>query len=282
MDIEREIQRTEPDYVLYRPASLDGSSHDTGNEEVHVFHGPDRSLMAIWTQSTYEGEPDQRVVFSKSIDDGITWSRPEVVAGCETENPFMASWGFPLVSENGRIYVIYNRSCGITDVFRHSTGWMAGKYSDDAGKSWSDEKIIQMKRSKWDHPDKSIPPNWVVWQKPERLSEGKYFVGFTRWISRAIRQPAPLQIWWAEASVVEFMRFENIDDNPDIEKIEIEFFAQDEQSIKVSLIGHPDVSVAQEPSIVELPDKRLFCVMRTTAGCLTGVFLMTMQVMDKS
>lgn len=268
MEIEKELQRTCPDYVLYKPGSLDGSTFDTGNEEVSVFRGPDNSLMAVWTQSTFEGQPDQRIVFSRSNDNGITWSFPKIIAGPQPPGKgFMASWGFPVVSRTGRIYVFYNKSIGISDVFVHSTGFLAGKYSDDAGVSWSEEKIIVIPRSKWDHPDPSVPPNWVVWQQPQRLSDGKYFTGFTRWISRAIRKPAPLNIWWAEASVIEFMRFENIDDNPNIEQIEISFFAQDDEAIKVGLVGFPDVSVAQEPSIVELPDKRLFCVMRTTLGC---------------
>lgn len=265
--MEIELKRTGPDYVLYKPGSLDGSTFDTGNEEVSVFYGPDNSLMAIWTQSTFEGMPDQRIVFSRSNDRGLNWSNPKVIAGpVPPEKGNIASWGFPLVSKSGRIYVLYNKSIGITDVFFHSTGFLAGKYSDDAGKTWSEEKIIPMPRSKWDHPDSSIPPNWVVWQKPERLSDGKYFVGFTRWVSRAVRPGAPIKIWWAEASVVEFMRFENIDDDPETEEIKISFFAQNDEAIKVGLVGFPDVSVAQEPSIVELPDQRLFCVMRTTTG----------------
>jgi len=268
MDIEKELQRTKPDYVLYKPHSLDGSTRDTGNEEVSVFQGPDGSLMAVWTQSTFEGEPDQRVVFSCSQDKGVSWSAPRIIAGpVPPEKGNMASWGFPLVSKTGRIYLLYNKATGRSDVFAHSTGFLAGKYSDDAGKTWSEEKIIPLPRSKWDHPDTSVAPNWVVWQKPERLSEGKYFVGFTRWVSRAVRAVAPIKIWWAEASVVEFMRLENIDDNPDIQDIEISFFAQNDAAIKVGLVGFPDVPVAQEPAVVKLPDKRLFCVMRTTLGC---------------
>jgi hypothetical protein len=31
---------------------------------------------------------------------------------------------------------------------------------------------------------------------------------------------------------------------------------------------YPELSIAQEPSIVRLPDERLFCVMRTNSGCI--------------
>jgi hypothetical protein len=143
---------------------------------------------------------------------------------------------------------------------------MGGIYSDDAGKTWMPEQIIAMPRSKWDNPDPKIPANWIVWQKPERLSKGKYFAGFTRWVSPAVRPPPPLKIWWAEASVVEFMRFENIDDHPDVKNIKISFFAANDNALQVGLIGHPEVSVVQEPSLVSLPDGRIFCAMRTTTG----------------
>jgi hypothetical protein len=143
---------------------------------------------------------------------------------------------------------------------------MASIYSDDLGQSWSGEQIIPMPRSRWDNPDPAVPSNWIVWQKPLRLSQGKYYAGFTRWVSPAVRPPAPRQVWWAEASVVEFMRFENVDDNPQPSDLQISYFMSHEKAMQVGLVGFPDVPVVQEPSIVPLPDGRLFCVMRTTTG----------------
>jgi len=262
-----EIRRTKPDYVVYKPGSMDGATADTGNEHFLVFDGPDGSLMAVWTQSTFEGQPDQRIVFARSDDEGNTWTPPKVIAGyCPPAKGDMASWGFPMVSTKGRIYVLYSKHIGINDMWTHTTGLMAGIYSDDAGKTWSQEQVIPMPRSKWDNPDPKMPPNWIVWQKPQRLSEGKYFAGFTRWISPAVRPPAPMEVWWAEASVVEFMRFENIDDHPETKDIKMSFFASNGEALKVGLIGHPEVSVVQEPSVVALPDGRIFCTMRTTTG----------------
>ena len=57
-DLAVELQRTKPDYVVYVPKSTDGSTFDTGNEHFLVFDGPDGSMMAVWTQSTYEGIKD--------------------------------------------------------------------------------------------------------------------------------------------------------------------------------------------------------------------------------
>ena len=267
MDMNVELNRTRPDYVVYTPRSLDGSTHDTGNEHFLVFDGPDGTLMAVWTQSTSEGQPDHRIVFSKSPDEGQTWTDPMILAGPKPpQKGNKASWGFPLVSASGRIYVIWNQYAGIHDLDPGGSGWMTGKYSDDAGETWSDAQTIPMRRSTHDHPDPKYPANWIVWQRPERLSHGKYFVGFTRIFSPAVRREPPVAHWTAQESAVEFMRFENINDNPEPKDIQISWFACDDEALSVGFPGHPEVKVLQEPSLVKLPDGRLFCTMRSPRG----------------
>jgi len=269
MDAQVEIQRTQPDYVVYLPKSMDGSTHDTGNEHFLVFDGPDGSLMVLWTQSTFEGQPNQRIVFAQSKDEGKTWTEPKVVAGpVPPASGDMASWGFPLVSKSGRIYAIYSRHIGIDDIFKHTTGLMGGKYSDDCGKTWSDEQIMAMRRSALDNPDTKFPANWIVWQKPTRVSKGKYFCGMTRWVSPAVSHPPIVNHWTAHESVVEFLRFENIDDCPEPKDIEISWFARDDDALRVLFPGSDEVSVVQEPSIVKLPDGRLHTSMRTRQGSI--------------
>jgi len=271
IDMKEELARTQPDYTVFVPTCFEGSKANTGNEHFLVFIGPDGSHMAVWTQSTFEGQPNQRIVFSRG-DDGTHWTPPVQIAGkpedASSDGPEgMASWGFPMVSKSGRIYVIYNRHIGINDIFSHTTGLMCAVFSDDAGHTWSEEQVIPMPRSRWDNPDPDVPANWIVWQKPLRLSEGKYFAGFTRWISPKVRPPTPINVWWANGSVVEFMRFENLDNDPEPRDLEISYFASDDDALQVPLIDHPEHSVVQEPSLVRLPDGRLFCVMRTTQGC---------------
>jgi hypothetical protein len=178
----------------------------------------------------------------------------------------LASWGFPLVSRSGRIYVLFSKHVGVFDTFFHTTGLMAGVYSDDAGATWSSPEVIAMPRSIYDHPDHSYPANWIVWQRPLRQSHGKYLVGFTRWVSAAVRNEIPSGDWTTFESVVEFMRFENIDDHPPVAALQISFFAQNESAIRVPHPQDARVSVVQEPSIVTLPDGRLFAAMRTSSG----------------
>jgi hypothetical protein len=111
-----------------------------------------------------------------------------------------------------------------------------------------------------------MPPNMLCWQKPIRLGQdGKYFAGFTRWTSFAVTKN-PTKSWISADSRVEFMRFENVDAHPAVADLRISWFAANEQALSVPFPGHPAVSACQEPTVVKLPDGRLFCVMRTAAG----------------
>lgn len=268
IDMERELLRSEPDYVVYKPKSLDVPTNDTGNEHFLVFDGPDGSMMAVWTQSTHEGAGDHRIVFSRSEDEGVTWTPPlRLVGPAKVGDGYMASWGFPLISKSGRIYVVYNQYHGVDDVLHQFTGTMDCLYSDDMGQTWSAPGTIPMKRSPHDHPDPSVPSNWIVWQKPIRDLQGRWVTGFSRWVSKAVRTPPHLdKATWTWESVVEFMRFENIDDNPEPQDIRVTYSAWGDEALRVPHYSNPLLSVAQEPSIVRLPDDRLFCVMRTMSG----------------
>ncbi|MBM3861004.1 MAG: exo-alpha-sialidase [Verrucomicrobia bacterium] len=265
--IPKELRITKPHYVVFVPEVTDEKVSDTGNEHFLVFDGPDKSLMVIWTQSTHEGQPDQHIVFSQSKDEGKTWSKPRIIAGpAKAGQGNMASWAFPLVSKSGRIYVLYSQNVGKFDTFPHTTGRMDGIFSDDNGATWSKPQNIEMPRTSRDNPDRSFPSNWICWQKPLRLTkDGRYYAGITRWTSKAVKKN-PTKSWISHDSVVEFMRFDNLDDNPEVAQIKISWFAFDKDAITVPFPGHPEVSACQEPAIVKLPDGRLFCVMRTSAG----------------
>ena len=266
------LRATKPDFVVFVPRIAEGGVSDTGNEHFLVFDGPDGSLMAVWTQSSVENysaemPPDQHIAFSRSTDEGDTWSEPRIIAGPrKAGDGFMASWGYPLVSKSGRIYVLYSQHIGKHDSFFHHTGWLHGISSDDAGKTWSKPENIPVARSINDNPDTSFPPNMLCWQKPLRLGkDGRYFAGFTRWTSNAVRKNPNPRDWRSHDARVEFMRFENVDDDPPVAGLKIRWFAAND-ALAVPFPGHPEVSACQEPSIVKLPDGRLFVVMRTASG----------------
>ena len=133
--LQKEVQRSQPDYIVYVPGSFDGSTHDGHNEHFLVFDGPDGSLMAIWTQNINapNGPVGNRIVFSRSTDEGVTWAPPKHLAGPATpkDPAHMASWAFPMVSKSGRIYVLFNRNQGNSGWIQMHTGTMEGIYSDD-------------------------------------------------------------------------------------------------------------------------------------------------------
>jgi hypothetical protein len=270
--IPKQLHITRPDYVVFVPEVTDAGVNDTGNEHFLVFDGPDRSLMAVWTQSSVENysadmPADQHIAFARSTDGGVTWTKPQIIAGPRRAGDgHMASWGYPLVSRSGRIYVLYSQHIGRYDSFFHHTGWLHGVYSDDLGRTWSQPQNVPVARSANDNPDPTMPPNMLCWQKPLRLGQdGKYFAGFTRWTSFDVRKN-PTKSWMSADARVEFMRFENVDQQPEPRELKIAWFAANDKALAVPYPGHPEVSACQEPTVVKLPDGRLFCVMRTASG----------------
>ena len=271
--LHRESQRTNPDYEVYIPGHYDGSSADGLNEHFLVFDGPDGSLMAIWTQSPMAtgvpgGRQVNRIVFARSDDEGQTWSSPTHVAG--PRNPadpgHMASWAFPMVSASGRIYVVYNQNQGTSGWIQMHTGTMDAVTSDDCGASWSVPQTIPMPLSPFDDPTGKTPAEWIVWQRPMRDLSGGTFVGYSHWVNKAAATLRQVKGWTEIESVCEFMRFVNIDQDPEPRELDIKYSAWGGKALRVPHHRHPLLSVAQEPSLVRLPDARLFCVMRTCSG----------------
>ena len=59
----------------------------------------------------------------------------------------------------------------------------------------------------------------------------------------------------------------SIHDHPDPADVQVTY-SPDTQALRVPHYENPLLSIAQEPSLVRLPDESLFCVMRTMAGCI--------------
>lgn len=253
----QDVFYSKPDFVVYNPEVKEDVLGDCYNDHFQVFDGIDGTMFATDCQATCEGALDQHVAFYRSDDHGKTWSKPKVLAGPKTmhdETP-IASWGFAMVSKTGRIYVIYNQYVpGKVSTNRQHTGLMCGIYSDDKGETWSEPEFIAgVPRSINDSSDQTIPPEWVVWQRPLRLggTDGHYLVGVTRYVAPENHHKY--------RTVTEFIHFPNIDENPELKDLKIEWVLADENCLHIGV--H-----CEEPGIVKLPDGRLFALLRTGTG----------------
>ncbi|MDR1280944.1 MAG: glycoside hydrolase [Opitutaceae bacterium] len=277
-----ELRRTRPDYITFIPSGDNPRMPDAANEHFLVFRRADDSLAAVWTQSGHEGQCNQHIAFAESDAHGKTWTKPRIIAGadfCPETGKGMCSWAFPLVSKTGRIYVLFSQHAGVNDLFTHTTGWFAAIFSDDNGATWSTPERVNLPRSEYDNPDETIPPSGIVWQKPLRFGGatdgaangtagarggGRYLAGLTRWVSPS-RMSATSKHWFHYPSVVDFLRFENIDDNPSAGELRVTLLTAG-KSLRYPPPGAPDSTVLQEPTLNALPDGRLFTIMRTVAG----------------
>ncbi|MBU4459826.1 MAG: glycoside hydrolase [Verrucomicrobia bacterium] len=272
--VRENLLTLQPDYVVFVPRQRREIVGDRYNDHFQVFDKPDGTLFAAWTQATKEGDVDQHVCFSRSRDKGRTWTGPVILAGSPNHvNPQpIASWQQPMVSKSGRIYMLWNQRVS-NDPLHH--GIMAGKYSDDDGDTWSQPRVVPFPRVNRDPPDK--PPSWCIWQRPLRLGkDGRYLAGLTRHgvvagetataaavESERENKDNRLQSKLA-GSTVEFIQYDNIDDDPKIEDIRVVLLAANEK--EVAVIDPKWGLCCQEASIVALPDGRLFALMRTSAG----------------
>lgn len=269
---DEDIKVTNPDFIVYTPKQprdkqmWDPTKRgDSYNDHIQVLYDEARKIYyGFWTQASREGFADQHIVFTRSLDGGQTWSEPVLLQGSETvSNPRpIASWQQPMLSKSGRLYVLWNQQ--ITgDKLHH--GAIFGAYSDDAGLTWSRPESIAMPRMDMDPTDPLVPAEWCNWQRPLRLGEGgKYLVGCSR--------HGQAEYDDRKCCRVEFWQFENIDDDPEIEDIEISYFNTNKDAFDFSQVegatnyGIKEGPAIEEAAIVGLPDGRLFAMMRSSVG----------------
>ncbi|MBQ7188541.1 MAG: exo-alpha-sialidase [Kiritimatiellae bacterium] len=260
----RNVLVNRPDYLVFVPKQkLENRTPtnlrapgDTYNDHFQVIEHNGK-LFAFWTQATYEGARDQHIAFSKSLDKGETWSEPVILAGshCWGIPGLLASWQQPMISKSGRIYCLWNQQ---TTSRGPHCGEMIGFYSDDDGETWSPPKQVTWgQRMDADPADPLVPPSWCNWQRPLRLGEGgKYLVGVSRH-GKAPYDPRP-------NCKVEFLQYDNIDENPEVQDIRLKFFSTNRDALAVF---NPKMGDAcEEAAIVKLPDGRLFALMRSSIG----------------
>jgi hypothetical protein len=244
--------RSRPDAVVYIPR--EGDRHNDGdNEHFLVFNAPkSRELLAMWTQGSMEPSGDNHIVLSRSSD-GVKFSDPIWIAGTHKDtDETQASWGIPMVaSKTGRIYCFYCETP--KGKLGGASGVLGCRISDDNGYTWSYAGRIELEDCFKSKGSSKIPQGEIIaWQKPIRDRNGRVIVGYT-YKGRDCPK-----------SCCRFMAFDNIDDGPELEDIQITYLSSLGNSIEMPA----DVSErhCSEPAPVLLPDGRIFSVMRTVTG----------------
>ena len=265
------------DYLVYKPLQeFDSRNYgditkrgDAYNDHFQVIWDETRRvLFAFWTQASWEGAPDMHVCFSKSADQGRTWTKPVLLAGSETRQypRTGAYYQQPLLTKPGRLYCLWTE---------RNVGWgYVGSWSDDAGETWAQPKVMRIRTMDQDNPDPRIGANSINWQLPLRIGrDGRYFVACSR------HGKAPYDE--KDGCKVEFWEFLNIDENPDVQAIRLDYFATNRVALGVDKLpqggdyftpkqypnGGPEGPAVEEASLVKLPDGRLFALMRSSVGC---------------
>lgn len=253
------------DFLLYAPADTNGK--DTTNQHIQVIRLSDSVFFATWTRGCLEGGDNQHIVVSRSEDRGRSWCPPLYIDGPEKDG-HIASWSFPIfVPRFNRIYLFYNKQMGFVDFHHQWTGQIWFRFSEDGGKNWSTAfKHLRIEPNNYSNRLRSTDPNWIVFQPPITLRDGHIITGFTHIgdQGRAMRAESVADNWSSECR---FMRFDNITTEDDPEKLVMTTMPSGGRpGLRLPDPNNPDKSFLQEPSIAELPDGRLFCVMRTMTG----------------
>ncbi len=247
-----DILVTKPDYIVFAPKRELEKVGDTYNDHFQVFDKPDGKLFAVWTQASHEGNADHHIAFSRSLDHGLTWSPPTILAGSANKvNPKLtASWQQPMVSRSGRIYVFWVQQ--VSNTPNQHCGEMFGAFSDNDGQTWSPPRKVTFNRPTGETGTDDPTPVWCNWQRPLRYGEGgRYLVASSR------------HYLALNKNTTEFLQFDNIDDDPPVEKVHLTWFCEGENALTWDK-GFS--SICEEASMVKLPDGRLFAIARTAAG----------------
>jgi len=258
-----ELRRTNPDFVVYVPKGEGSGAHDGTNHVVTVMPGLVKNrLLAFWLQDTAEQAPDSHYVFASSDDGGVSWTEPVSIAG-EGYDPVTGKnrccFGTAFRNAKGRVYVMINCSSGYSDP--HENGFLFIRYTDDDGRTFSPLVQVEFEKHKdYDNDDPAVPPTWIPFQPPIKISTGKYVGGISRYASYTKFPKRPQ--WIDEESVCHMYVLENADDNPEPRDLKFTWTT----ALRAPSRVDASWSVAQEVSIVELPDHRLFCAFRTNSG----------------
>ncbi len=174
-------------------------------------------LCTLTTGHGHEGGQGQHVVSTRSTDHGRTWSP---LVNIEPSDGPAASWVVPLKVPSGRVYGFYtyngdriNSLPGRDRKIRNDMlGWYCFRYTDDGGKTWSDQRYrVPMRLTACDRGNQWNGDVIIFWgiDKPKLHDGGAMFAvtklgrymlkqgeGWLLWSDNILTQRDPDQIHW--------------------------------------------------------------------------------------
>lgn len=208
-------------------------------------------LCVLTTGAGHEGQGGQHIVSTISTNWGKTWSD---LIDIEPASGPEASWGVPARLPSGRVYVFYDYNGDrISGMRADMLGWYCYKYSDDNGRTWSEQRYrLPVRRTACDANNGLPGDTQIFWgiDKPTVREDAVYFA-FTKLGQYMLDQG---EGW--------MFRSENILTERDPAKIAWTMLPEGEHGIRDDAFG----SVQEEHNLVTLRDGTLYCVYRTTCG----------------
>lgn len=257
--VANDIDITSPDYAVFIPPDpahrqerVRAAMHDTYNDHFQVMRDESRGrLYAFWTQGTLEPMADRHIAFRQSSDNGVTWTETRILCGTTSTNWADAatcpgaSWQQAMLSKSGRMYLLWSAG----------GGGMKGMYSDDGCETWSKQEFVESDfRTPEDVAAGRKRVEFCNWQRPLRLGPDGHFYSASS-TSRGQR----------------FFEYANIDDDPEIRDVKVVVRSGGDGRL-LPAPEMPDLDpgkrkrVCEEAAVVVLPDRRRFCVMRSSVG----------------
>ncbi len=233
------------------------------SDQPYVVVNDDGSWTCLMTTGAgREGQHGQHVVAVRTDDQGRTWSEPVAI---EPPDGPEASWVMPYRTPYGRIYAFYTynaenmRTVIADDDFYKARvdtlGEYAFKYSDDDGRTWSqDRHFIPVREMEIDRINPYEGRVWFFWGVGKPIEAGGAMVfGYAK-VGR-------FGHGFMVTSEGCFIRSDNINTERDPEKLHWETLPDGDHGLRA-----PKKLVADEINPIELSDGSLYCTYRTIDG----------------
>ncbi len=252
---DEELERIGTEYQLHDARNIRNGNviPDEGYcDQPYIVRTQDGNwLCTLTTGEGREGQPGQHVVATISEDRGKTWGE---LIDIEPANGPEASWVVPLVTPSGRVYAFYDYNGDrVTGRRADMLGWYVYKYSDDHGRTWSNERYrLPVRWTACDENNGLDDGTQIFWgiDKP-MIHQGSVYFAFTK-LGRYMLEEGEGWLFHSSSILQE--------DDP--RNIEWEMWPEGQHGIRNEEFG----SVQEEHNLVPLSGDDLFCMYRTAIG----------------